>query len=858
MEKFLRKTLSLALALSLIMSLMSFTASAEEESADTGYTYTNPYVLNYSGTITGYEDYDGPDLYYSPHRGSMGIRDLDSGRMIFWNVGMKMYNLIDTTKINPSITPTTAYASIPAYCTDACISARTGFSYRRINLEDCTYYDDTTSGRLRAILLNSFPYIQTMSTIEASVNAWLEETEGADSYTPIDGLTTAEALSATQYVIWLIANANDVSGSIESTYTHTDSYTKEDFEGSLVYYGDTSDPLDVVKTSEAARYDESGQVNLTEHAIETLAEYLYALAPVPAQRVTISDAAFENLVYGAEKQEDGTYTVSVHFDVAAAIGSQDALTLSAVTSLSGARQTVSLTQSGPYSFTFTGLDTKEAVKLEINGHQVGADVYLFDSDGARDVSQTLIGFDESRLPVHAETTLVSSDLPTTGGASVTLSKTGDQSEPIQGAKFDLYLKTPQVVEGLDETRYTETKLNDEALITDAEGQITIHHLDPNCAYILREVEAAPGYLLASTGCDMELVNLTTDETTAVSASNSLHTCDLTLVKTVENTSTDEHFPFYITLNLAEADLLEPSTALSAREQAAKILTAIGDTNFADNAISFAADWSNSCDTETHDAPVTFTADDANPLKYLATVLLKHGELLRIQGIPSGTAYTVVEPDTHGYSIRGMVEREQSLTGDTTVHITNTLPSSTPDSGPSYTSRTVKKVWQDDNRENRPASIRVQLMMDGEPYGSPATLTSESWSKTWNSLPLGHSWSVVELDVPEGYTSTVDDLTITNTYAPTTETDGDDDTEFPEEGPSDTSREDPTEETSPDADPVEESFPDEGPAEETTPSTSVDIPKTGDNVAFWLALSAVSGVGLVFLMLSQKKRGRQES
>ena len=90
MEKFLRKTLSLALALSLIMSLMSFTASAEEESADTGYTYTNPYVLNYSGTITGYEDYDGPDLYYSPHRGSMGIRDLDSGRMIYWNVGIKM------------------------------------------------------------------------------------------------------------------------------------------------------------------------------------------------------------------------------------------------------------------------------------------------------------------------------------------------------------------------------------------------------------------------------------------------------------------------------------------------------------------------------------------------------------------------------------------------------------------------------------------------------------------------------------------------------------------------------------------------------------------------------------------------
>ena len=117
---------------------------------------------------------------------------------------------------------------------------------------------------------------------------------------------------------------------------------------------------------------------------------------------------------------------------------------------------------------------------------------------------------------------------------------------------------------------------------------------------------------------------------------------------------------------------------------------------------------------------------------------------------------------------------------------------------------------------------------------------------------------MELDVPEGYTSTVDDLTITNTYAPTTETEGDDDTEIPEEGPSDTSREDPTEETSPDADPVEESFPDEGPAEETTPSTSVDIPKTGDNVAFWLALSAVSGVGLVFLMLSQKKRGRQES
>lgn len=79
---------------------------------------------------------------------------------------------------------------------------------------------------------------------------------------------------------------------------------------------------------------------------------------------------------------------------------------------------------------------------------------------------------------------------------------------------------------------------------------------------------------------------------------------------------------------------------------------------------------------------------------------------------------------------------------------------------------VKKVWVIDDGSQRPDSVSVQLMRDGEPFGDPVTLNdANDWSYAWNDLESGHNWTVVELNVPDGFKATVsqsgDTFTIIN-------------------------------------------------------------------------------------------------
>ncbi len=62
-----------------------------------------------------------------------------------------------------------------------------------------------------------------------------------------------------------------------------------------------------------------------------------------------------------------------------------------------------------------------------------------------------------------------------------------------------------------------------------------------------------------------------------------------------------------------------------------------------------------------------------------------------------------------------------------LNATNTLRSG---------SLTVTKTWDDDqNREADRENITVQLYRDGEAIGNPVTLKPDSWSYTWNDLPV---------------------------------------------------------------------------------------------------------------------------
>lgn len=64
---------------------------------------------------------------------------------------------------------------------------------------------------------------------------------------------------------------------------------------------------------------------------------------------------------------------------------------------------------------------------------------------------------------------------------------------------------------------------------------------------------------------------------------------------------------------------------------------------------------------------------------------------------------------------------------------------------------VVKIWKDEcHKADRPDTISIQLMCDGEAYGDPITLPQDGrWEYTWKELDVNHKWTVTEAKV-DGY------------------------------------------------------------------------------------------------------------
>ena len=151
------------------------------------------------------------------------------------------------------------------------------------------------------------------------------------------------------------------------------------------------------------------------------------------QDLAVSEASIRNLAYESVKEEDGTYTVSVMFDLVATIDSGDHITLSAT--CGDEIMAPSLEENGKYNATFTGLEEPKEIVVEITGTQSGGDVYLFDAIGDRTTAQSMVGYDNSTLPVYGKAVA-------TPDRVVNIYKTtsdDDGKMPLANIQFDIYL-----------------------------------------------------------------------------------------------------------------------------------------------------------------------------------------------------------------------------------------------------------------------------------------------------------------------------------------------------------------------------------------------------------------------------------
>ena len=390
MQTIVKRTAALLLAACVMLAAMGNLAPAVSAAEPYG-----SYVLRF-------DDLGQPYLYGSLYECKHSYNDPEAGPnsvWTYWNAP-EIFNLVYNGEDGNH--------SIAAYCTDADTSTigNDSIYYRRINLEDSTYHVSGAAARLRAVILHSFPYL-SIDAVAASANQVLGEGS-------IQELTQGEVISATQQAIWEI--------------THGEKYTVNDNYVSIRNASGYNRDQFVYPES----LDACVEGEFTETNIERLYQYFLNLPGQAPKADAVSEYSFKDVTYSAVKEADGTYTVTASYVIDAVIGEKDNLSLTAVC---GEEIQQNALAAGAGTVTFKGLTEKQAVTLTISGTQTGADVYLFDAQGDRAVSQSMVGYDSTELPVFAQVTAEPDRM-------ISIYKTTNEEEskrPLANIEFEVYL-----------------------------------------------------------------------------------------------------------------------------------------------------------------------------------------------------------------------------------------------------------------------------------------------------------------------------------------------------------------------------------------------------------------------------------
>lgn len=194
------------------------------------------------------------------------------------------------------------------------------------------------------------------------------------------------------------------------------------------------------------------------------------------------------------------------------------------------------------------------------------------------------------------------------------------------------------------------------------------------------------------------------------------------------------------------------------------------------------------------------------------------------------------------------------------------PTSGGGGGNSTKSITVLKIWKDEGQESdRPDSVTVELLRDGEVYASQELSKSNNWRHTWTGLSKGNSWVVNEVGAPsDKYTvlteSEGNTFTVTNTH--TTDIDDPDTPLDPGPGPGGdpgtngdippTNIDDPDVPLDPGRTPGDNATNIKDPA---APANAAKLPQTGQ---LWWPVPILAVAGIAFFSIGWLRSRKDES
>lgn len=351
------------------------------------------------------------------------------------------------------------------YCCDADTGYEDKIYYKRMNLEDSTYYDLEEAAHIRAIITNSYPFV-SLEQMKANL--------AAEGFAEADRLTRAEVITAVQTAVW--AYSNDASS---LKYSHT-FHVPDNPQWGTVFH-DYTNEMNV--WWDAGKYIKSFDERVGAR-INALAEHLKANEKLyaEAQQVVITELKILDTIPVQEKE--GVYNVLVQA-VLNNGGSSVQDNVYIRISVEGTEVGSVKAELGKNVYNMTvPVEAGQTVEAVVSGTQILPEgVYFYQPEGGNEVSQSLVGVAAGATEVYTKAT-VKPDLPQENQitADLKLQKIGVSGENLSGAVFELSAVKNNTAYSIGS--YT----------VDINGQLTIENLLPGI-YQIKETIAPAGHQL---------------------------------------------------------------------------------------------------------------------------------------------------------------------------------------------------------------------------------------------------------------------------------------------------------------------------------------------------------------------------
>ena len=615
-----------------------------------------------------------------------------------------------------------------AYCADSEIYDIPGTAYKAISLSDHYGAETASTGKLRTIIQNSYPFIsmnEMISRIEQS---------GISLHTASVPCYEMVLISAIQQALYTYTNPDIV---IEVRFAGGVPQKGYEMYKPLIYhYNDNYKDKKVTQAYPDIKAD-----------VEAVYSWLCALSPSNAPNVPNVNVSF-----AAEVEQVTSGYSLILYDLFDGFEDYNESLNVYVTEIVGANENLIFEKpfnefvpvgEGRYAMDLPNTITGSSLKVTLNGYNDYEDVVIYEAKKAEaETSQPFIGYGKARVPFSKTEQI---DMPIqTGSLIVRKTVSGEGSDAHNAFTFTVTLMQN------GDTPNGDIVCGD-VTFTNGTATFTLKH---NESKTIESIPAGFTYLVEESGNGGYAVTVNnTDATTAsgIIVAGQTATAAFDNYKPSGGHIDPDPNPAKVALTATKTlDGIAPkgsSFVFVLKDESGRIVQTKsnnGDQIFFDT-MSFS-------NTGTYKYTVEEVAGNDRNINYdgnLYTVIIKVTK--------SGDYHAEISYEKNGTAYQGKLVFANTTKSSPPVIVTD-----------NYTvSVSVSKVWKDGGSSNRPSYVSVQLYRNGNAYGNTVTLSeSNSWRYTWSNLDDDYTWTVNEVNVPRGYTRTVtrsgDVWTITNT------------------------------------------------------------------------------------------------